>query len=51
MNVDNVDFVRLVMIEGNFVSKFLGFSGFEDFGYGFFLKFLMKYKDLFEVIE
>lgn len=51
MNADNVDLARLAMIEGNFVSKFPGFSGFEDFGYGSFLKFLTKHKDLLEAIE
>lgn len=35
----------------NVVNKFLGFIGFEEFGYGFFLKFLIKYKELMEVIE
>ena len=39
------------MIEGNVVSKFPGFSGFEDFGYGSFLKFLTKHKELLEAIE
>lgn len=51
MNADNVDLARLAVIEGNFVSKFPGFNGFEDFGYGSFLKFLTKHKDLLEAIE
>ena len=38
------------MIEGNVVNKFPGFSGF-DFGYGSFLKFLTKHKELLEAIE
>ena len=51
MNADNIDLARLAMIEGNFVSKFPGFNGFEDFGYGSFLKFLTKHQDLLEAIE
>ena len=51
MNADNVDLARLAIIEGNVVNKFPGFSGFEDFGYGSFLKFLTKHKELLEAIE
>lgn len=51
MNADNVDLARLAIIEGNVVNKFPGFNGFEDFGYGSFLKFLTKHKELLETIE
>lgn len=51
MNADNVDLARLALIEGNVVNKFPGFSGFEDFGYGSFLRFLTKHQDLIETIE
>ena len=51
MNADNVDLARLATIEGNVVNKFPGFNGFQDFGYGSFLKFLTKHKELLEAIE
>lgn len=51
MNADNVDLARLAIIEGNVVNKFPGFNGFEDFGYGSFLRFLTKHQDLLETIE
>lgn len=51
MNADNVDLARLAIIEGTVVNKFPGFNGFEDFGYGSFLKFLTKHKELLEAIE
>ena len=50
-NAENVDLARLAIIEGNVVNKFPGFKGFEDFGYGSFLKFLTKHKELMEAIE
>lgn len=51
MNAENVDLARLAIIEGNVVNKFPGFNGFEDFGYGSFLKFLTKHRELLEAIE
>ena len=51
MNADNIDLARLAMIEGNVANKFPGFNGFEEFGYGSFLKFLTKHQDLLEAIE
>ncbi|XP_078347983.1 uncharacterized protein LOC144633073 isoform X2 [Oculina patagonica] len=50
-NADNVDLARLALIEGNIVNKFPGFNSFDEFGYGSFLRFLTKHKELLEAIE
>lgn len=50
-NADNLDLARLALIEGNVVNKFPGFNGFEEFGYGSFLRFLTKHKELLDAIE
>ena len=50
-NADKVDLARLALIEGNVVNKFPGFNSFEEFGYGSFLRFLTKHKELLDAIE
>ena len=50
-NAEHADLARLAGIEENVVNKFPGFNGFEEFGYGSFLKFLTKHKALLEAIE
>lgn len=48
---ERADLPTLARIEANVVNKFPGFTGFEEFGYGSFLKFLTKHKELMEAIE
>lgn len=50
VNVDNIDFGRLEFIEVIVLSKFFDFDSFEGFGNGLFLKFLIFYKEFFDVI-
>ena len=50
-NADKVDLARLALIEGNVVNKFPSFNSFEEFGYGSFLRFLTKHKELLDAIE
>ena len=48
---ERVDLTTLARIEANVVIKFPGFTGFEEFGYGSFLKFLTKHKKLKKATE
>ncbi|XP_022793492.1 uncharacterized protein LOC111332406 isoform X4 [Stylophora pistillata] len=48
---EHADPTTLARIEANVVNKFPGFTGFEEFGYGSFLKFLTKHKELMEATE
>ena len=50
-SAEHADLATLARIEGNVVTKFPGFNGFEEFGYGSFLKFLTNHKALLEAIE
>ena len=50
-SAEHADLATLARIEGNVVNKFPGFNSFEEFGYGSFLKFLIKHKALLETIE
>ena len=47
---EHTDLATLARIEENVMNRYSGFDGFEAFGYGSFLKFLMKHKALREAI-
>ena len=47
---EHTDLATLARIEENVMNRYSGFDGFEAFGYGSFLKFLMKHKALRETI-
>ena len=48
---ERADLTTLARIEANVVNKFPGFTGFEEFGYGSFLKFFTKHKKLKKATE
>ena len=47
---EHTDLATLARIEEKVMNRYSGFDGFEAFGYGSFLKFLMKHKALREAI-